>query len=545
MTGPDEEDFTRTAARKPTAPAQIGAYKIHRLLGEGGMGIVYEAEQQNPRRLVALKVIRGGRAVDDSTIRMFQREVHALARLRHPGIAAIYESGRTEEGQHFFAMELVRGPTLAEWIKGRKVEGSSREQIRLRLELFRKICDAVAYAHQRGVIHRDLKPGNILILPAQTPAHASGAQAVPDIRILDFGLARITDADVAAASRTTEVGRIAGTLPYMSPEQVRGNPDEIDFRSDVYALGVILYELLTGQLPYELHRAAVHEMIRIICEQPPRPLTQTWTGARRPDTEIETILHRILEKEPGRRYQTVATLAEDIDRYLTGQPILARPPSALYTLRKLVQRHKVEFVAAAGFIFLLVGFTIALAIQSRLLAVERDRALLEARRVKLEADGFYAAFREDFPRATDTLRQALALHRMALGNDNPDLVPHLYTFAGYLELFGGGQFLQSGAQAEIDSLYREALQLRRRHLPPNDPLILESMLLLATSMIDAPTFREASAAEAETIYREVLRARAAFGDGDSLRTIAEAGLVAIARERANHTSNQDAAPSAR
>ncbi|MGH7681941.1 MAG: serine/threonine-protein kinase, partial [Candidatus Eiseniibacteriota bacterium] len=185
------------------------------MLGEGGMGIVFEAEQKSPKRLVALKVIRGGRLVDETAIKMFEREVHALARLKHPGIAAIYESGRTDEGQHYFAMELVRGATLAEWLLERQREAAvSPGEIRLRLAIFRKICNAVAYAHQRGVIHRDLKPGNILVLPNQASTQAFGEAPIPETKILDFGLARITDADMAAASQTIEVGRIAGTLPY-------------------------------------------------------------------------------------------------------------------------------------------------------------------------------------------------------------------------------------------------------------------------------------------------------------------------------------------
>jgi serine/threonine protein kinase len=189
------------------------------------MGVVYEAEQENPKRRVALKVIRGGQFVDDNMVRMFRREVETLGRLKHPSIGAIYESGHTDDGQHFFAMELVRGTTLDEYVSARKSPLDGQE-IRFRLHLFRKIADAVHYAHQRGVIHRDLKPSNIVVSHEAT-SFAGGSTvsgiALPDVKILDFGLARITESDVNASTMTTEVSAIKGTLPYMSPEQARGD----------------------------------------------------------------------------------------------------------------------------------------------------------------------------------------------------------------------------------------------------------------------------------------------------------------------------------
>jgi len=206
----------------------IGDYRILRKLGEGGMGIVYEAEQQHPRRLVALKVIQGGRYVDEHHIKLFEREAQALARLKHPGIAAIYESGRTPDGQHFFAMELVRGETLEKYLAQSAAGPAGPAQLRERLALFRHIAEAVTYAHQRGVIHRDLKPSNVILQHDLMSTDPETGGMIPSIKILDFGLARITEADLAASTVRTEMGRIQGTLPYMSPEQVRGNPDEIE-----------------------------------------------------------------------------------------------------------------------------------------------------------------------------------------------------------------------------------------------------------------------------------------------------------------------------
>ncbi len=287
-------------------PESIGEYRVIGVLGEGGMGIVYEAEQASPRRRVALKVIRGGQFVDETHVKMFQREAETLARLKHPNIGAIYESGRTEDGHHFFAMELVRGETLDRYLAGR-ADPTAPGELDHRLALFRKICDAVQYAHQRGVIHRDLKPSNIIVtdegsVSGVTSSRLGSRAAAPTVKILDFGLARITEEDIAM-TQITEIGVIKGTLPYMAPEQARGDGEAIDIRTDVYALGVILYEMLAGRRPYDTARSALLEAVRVICEEPPASLSSTWGGGRKLDPDVETIVGTALEKEQDRRYR--------------------------------------------------------------------------------------------------------------------------------------------------------------------------------------------------------------------------------------------------
>jgi eukaryotic-like serine/threonine-protein kinase len=393
----DENETESTAFSTAGNFSMIGGYRIIREIGSGGMGIVYEAEQQQPKRLVALKVIQGARLLDEQNVKLFEREAQALARLKHPGIAAIYESGRTPEGLHFFAMELVRGDTLEAYLKKPSEAGPmTPTRLRERLAIFRKVSDAITYAHQRGVIHRDLKPSNIIIHHEFDSAD-SQVDHVPGIKILDFGLARITETDLAVATIGTEIGKIQGTIPYMSPEQVRGNPDEIDVRSDVYSLGIILYEMIAGKRPYDVHHAMLHEAARIICEVPPDPLSKSWSGTKRLDRDIETIVGRALEKEASRRYQSVAALAEDVSRFLTGQPILARPPSFGYQFRKLASRHKVGFGFAATMVAVIAVFAIVMSIQADRISRERDRANREATISQRVSDFLVSLFKVSDP----------------------------------------------------------------------------------------------------------------------------------------------------
>ena len=325
-------------------------YRIGRLIGSGGMGVVYEAEQRSPRRQVALKVVRPGFS-SEQLLRRFELEAEVLGRLDHPGIARIHEAGTFGAGadrRPFFAMELVRGVSLLRYVEEREL-GRDR-----RLEVFCKICEAVEHAHQKGVIHRDLKPANILVSEAGEPV------------ILDFGVARVTDVEARQETLQTRAGQIVGTLAYMSPEQVAGDAAAVDVRSDVYALGVLYYELLGGARPYELSGLPLTEAVRIVREAEPRPL-----GALDPALrgDLETIARKALEKAPARRYGSAGQLAADVRRYLNREPIAARPPSAVYQLVRFSQRHRALVGGAAAVLVTLVAGLVA----SLVLKAQSDR----------------------------------------------------------------------------------------------------------------------------------------------------------------------------
>ena len=335
-------------------PLSIGRYRILRLIGEGGMGTVYEAEQDHPRRIVALKVLKSALAAPE-LIRRFALESEALGRLQHPGVARIYEAGTADTDlgpQPYFAMEFIRGRPLLEYAN------SARLDTRQRLELMIRISEAVDHAHQRGIIHRDLKPANILVDENGQP------------KILDFGVARIADADTNA-TRQTNFGDLLGTLAYMSPEQFLADPRALDARSDVYSLGVILYELLVGRRPYELGRQ-LPEAARTVREQDP---TRLGGFGREYRGDLETIAAKALEKDKERRYASAADLAADLQRYLGHEAILAQPPTTIYQAHKFIRRHRTLVTAAAAVLIVLVA-GIAISTREAIRAAsERDRAL--------------------------------------------------------------------------------------------------------------------------------------------------------------------------
>ena len=301
---------------RPNVPARIGRYRILRVIGEGGMGVVYEAEQEHPHRKVALKVIRAG-APSRAILRRFQHEAEILGQLQHVGIAHIYEASTAEvdagQGsrivQPYFAMEYIDGKPLTQYADTEALN------VKQRLVLLARICDAVQHAHQKGVIHRDLKPGNILVDVTGQP------------KILDFGVARATDSDMQTVTMQTDIGQLIGTVPYMSPEQVTGDSRKVDTRSDVYALGVILYELVSGRLPYDVRDRSILDAARVIQDEEPPRLSMIDRSLR---GEIEVIIHKALEKDKERRYQSASDLGSDIRRHLGGEPIDARRDSRFY-----------------------------------------------------------------------------------------------------------------------------------------------------------------------------------------------------------------------
>ncbi len=379
---------TSPALKLPaTSPARIGHYHIKRLLAAGGMGLVYEAMQENPHRAVALKVMKHG-VTSRTAQRRFEYESQVLSRLRHPGIAQVYEAGIHDDAAGplpYFAMEYIPNARPIT-----KYAAENRLYTEQRLELFIRVCEAVHHGHQKGVIHRDLKPANILV--------DSGGQ----VKIIDFGVARSTDSDLAATTQQTFVGEMIGTLKYMSPEQCEADPHDIDTRSDVYALGVVLYELLSGRMPYDLEHTPVFELPRVI-----REVAATRLGSvnRTLRGDVEVIVDKALAKDRTRRYQSAQALAEDIGRVLKNEPILARPPSMLYQLGKFVQRRKGLVVTATIVtLSLAVGFRFKLEAQQAAMVVARAD---EAR--KLAQSARTLAARGKHEEATRDSTEALAL----------------------------------------------------------------------------------------------------------------------------------------
>ncbi|MHC4070622.1 MAG: protein kinase domain-containing protein [Planctomycetota bacterium] len=332
--------------------SQIGRYKLLSVLGEGGMGIVYLAEQQEPiRRKVALKVIKPG--MDSSrVIARFEAERQALALLDHPNIAHVHDAGTTDAGRPYFVMEYVKGLPITEYCDKHKLT------IEERLRLFQQLCDAVQHAHQKGIIHRDIKPSNILV-------YADREKAIP--KIIDFGVAKAIAQPLTERTVATEDSQLLGTPEYMSPEQADMSNEDIDTRSDIYSLGVLLYVLLTGVLPFDsttFRKGGIEQIRHIIREEEPKTPSNRLTNlgeeairiAKYRCTEVKTLAHclhkelewiplKAMRKERARRYRSASELADDIENYLEGAPLIAGPESTLYRAVKFLHRHK-HFVAA-------------------------------------------------------------------------------------------------------------------------------------------------------------------------------------------------------
>lgn len=453
---------------------RIGQYTINRVIGAGGMGTVFEGEQQTPKRTVAIKLMNAN-AFDESLRRRFEYEAQILAQLHHPGIAQIYEAGIHEENGTaipYFAMELIPGgQSVIDYAVSRNAP------IRDRLALFATICDAVHHGHQKGIIHRDLKPANILVPTDGDP------------KIIDFGVARATESDIALTTLKTQSGQLVGTLQYMSPEQCGGDPNDIDTRTDVYSLGVILFELLSGARPYDVSGTTIAQATKIIREHQPVRLS-TINRALRGD--VETITRKALEKEKQRRYASAAELASDVRRYLNNEPITAHPPSAVYQIKKLVARHKAPVALIAVIFGLLIAAGGTVTYQAGQVSRERDKVqrINQFLRSMLSAADPTISV-PDLPIRTVLDRSAERVQE-ELGDD-PVVEASVRDTIGQT-------YLQLGLYDEAELHLVRALELRREWLGPNDPATLNS-----TASVAAIRYDQGRLPEGLELSREVIR----------------------------------------
>jgi len=568
-----DPDRTRsTGAPGGAAAGQIGPYRLLQLLGEGGMGEVWLAEQKTPiHRTVALKLIKAGMDTK-AVVARFESERQALAMMDHPSIARVFDAGSTAEGRPYFVMEYVPGLPITEYCD------KHRLTIKERLELFLQVCDGVQHAHQKAIIHRDLKPSNVLVVEQDS-------KPVP--KIIDFGLAKATAQRLTDKTMFTELGVIMGTPEYMSPEQADQSEQNIDTRTDVYSLGVILYQLLVGALPFDakaMRAAGFEEILRKIREEePPKPSTKirsmgdasAASGEKRNEEprsfaqhlrgELDWITMKALEKDRTRRYGAASELAADISRYLRNEPVEAGPATAAYRMQKYALRHRIALGAAAGLVLLLAGFAVVQAVELHRIKAERNRADRERDRATRvtefmtnmfkvsdpsEARGNSITARETldkaskdidtglardpeaqaqmmnvmgdvydnlglYPRAHSLQQKSLEIRRRVLGAEHHDTLESMNSLAVLL--------LEEGQYAEAEKLDRETLDIRRRALGPEHPDTRNSMINLASVLEN-----EGHYAEAEKLDRETLDIRRrAVGPEDPTTLSSTDGLAAV------------------
>jgi non-specific serine/threonine protein kinase/serine/threonine-protein kinase len=516
-----EQALTRTIPSSGSAGGTlIDSYHLLERIGQGGMGEVWLAEQRQPvRRRVAIKLIKPGMDTHEVVAR-FQSERQALALMDHPAIAKVFDAGSTPEGRPYFAMEYVAGMPITDYCDKHKLG------MRQRLELFMLVCEGVQHAHQKAIIHRDLKPSNILV---------GEIDGRPMPRIIDFGVAKATSQRLSAATLHTQVGALIGTLGYISPEQADSGSEDIDTRTDVYSLGVVLYELLVGSLPFDFHRLSYDEILRLLREQDaPRPsakistmgrdstLTAQKRGADPPALarqlrgDADAIALKALEKERARRYATPSELADDIGRFLRNEPVVAQRSSTGYRARKYVRRHRLGVSVAIAGLLLMAALVVAQTFQLRRITRERDRADRIAEFMKgifrvsnpSEARGSVVTARELLDRGAQEIGATL-------GND-PELQAEMkYTM--------GDTYLGLGLYARARALLEDAVAIQRRVLGPKSPETLRSMSLLARAMAFG-----GQSGEAEKLARETLDAQRRVVGPEHPDTVYSLGTLALA-----------------